>query len=161
MSIFLISLGILLTLAGIIGCMVPIIPGPPLSFCALLLLSIAYRWEVFSPQFLIATGTVTAVVTAFDYILPLIAARKFGASKLGILGSILGMIIGIIFFPPFGLLIGALLGAIFGEYIYNLNARESLRAGLGVFLGTIISIFIKLGTCGVFAFYFFRALFRQ
>ena len=90
--------------------------------------------------------------------MPLFTAKKFGASKYGIWGSILGMIVGLIFLPPFGLLIGAFLGAVAAELIFNDDMKKSLKAGLGVFIGTILSIFIKLGTSGVMAFYFIKAV---
>ncbi|MBA7647314.1 hypothetical protein ES703_55086 [subsurface metagenome] len=154
----LIGFGFIMIFAGIIGCVLPIIPGPPLSYCSLILLSLAYKWEIFSPEFLVAMGIITLTVTVFDYILPLLTAKKFGASKYGIWGSILGMIIGIVIFPPFGLLIGAFLGAVLGEFIFNIDKKKSLKAGFGVFIGTILSIFIKLGTSGVIAFYFFKAV---
>jgi hypothetical protein len=156
----LIFLGFLLVVAGIIGCVLPIVPGPPLSYCSLLLVSIARDWKAFTPRFLIIMGVLALVATALDYVIPLIFARRFGASKYGIIFSIIGMIIGIIFFPPFGLVIGAFLGAVIGEFIHNMNTRESLRAGIGVFLGTITSVFVKLGTSGVITFYFVRAVFR-
>lgn len=157
---FLIFLGFLLVIAGIIGCILPIVPGPPLSYCSLILISIARDWKVFSPRFLIIMGALSLIATLLDYVIPLIFARRFGASRYGVLFSLIGMIIGVLFFPPFGLLIGAFLGAVIGEFIYNMNTRESLRAGVGVFFGTITSIFVKLGTSGVITFYFLRAVFR-
>ena len=154
----LIVLGFLLIVIGIIGCVLPIIPGPPLSYCGMLLLSLAYNWKLFNLSFLVVMGIITVFVTALDYIIPLITAKKFGASKYSIWGSIIGMIIGIIFFPPFGLLIGAFCGAVLGELLNNMDSKKSLRAGLGVFIGTVINIFIKLGTSSVIAFYSFKAV---
>ncbi len=159
--IILIILGFILILAGIVGCVLPIIPGPPLTYIALMMLSVAYKWEAFSVTFLIVMGIITVVVTAMDYVLPLFTAKKFGASKYGIWGSILGMITGLIFLPPFGLLIGAFLGAVAAELIFNDDMKKSLKAGLGVFIGTILSIFVKLGTSGVMAFYFIKAVFAH
>lgn len=156
--IILIILGFILITAGIIGCVLPIIPGPPLTYIALIMVSLAYRWEAFSATFLIVMGVITVVVTAMDYVMPLFTAKKFGASKYGIWGSILGMIAGLILFPPFGLLIGAFLGAVAAELIFNEDMKKSLKAGLGVFIGTILSIFMKLGASGVMVFYFIKAV---
>ena len=117
----LIVLGFLLIVIGIIGCVLPIIPGPPLSYCGMLLLSLAYNWKLFNLSFLVVMGIITVFVTALDYIIPLITAKKFGASKYSIWSSIIGMIIGIIFFPPFGLLIGAFCGAVLGELLNNMD----------------------------------------
>jgi uncharacterized protein YqgC (DUF456 family) len=159
--ILLIILGFILVCAGIIGCVLPIIPGPPVVYLALIMISIARRWEAYSPGFLIVMGCVTAVVTALDYVLPLITAKKYGASKYGVWGAVLGMLLGAIFFPPFGLLIGAFLGAVGFELIFNEETRQSMKAGLGVFMGIILGIFVKLGASGVMAYFFIKAVFTS
>ncbi len=158
--VLLIVLGFLSIIAGIIGCVLPIIPGPILSYCGLIIVSLAYKWELFNVRFLVVMGVITAAVTTLDYVLPLISAKKFGASKYSIWGSLFGMIIGVILFPPFGLLIGAFIGAVLGELIFNMDTRKSLKAGIGALIGTVSSIFIKLGTSGVIAFYTFRAVIK-
>lgn len=93
-----------------------------------------------------------------DYLLPIFTAKRYGASKFGIWGSILGMILGIVLFPPFGLIIGAFLGALFGELIFNKDKRNAAKAGLGVFIGTMLGIVVKLSVSGVIAFFFVKAV---
>ncbi len=157
-TIVLIIVGFLLIFAGIVGCILPVIPGPPLSFVALILLSIAYKWRPFSPLFLTVLGIITAIATVMDYLLPILTAKRYGASKFGIWGSIIGMIIGIVIFPPYGLIIGAFLGALFGELIFNKDNRRAANAGLGIFMGTMLGIVVKLSVSGVIAFFFVRAV---
>jgi len=159
--VILVIIGFLLIIAGIVGCVLPIIPGPPLSYAGLILLSIARKWEAFSSGFLVTMGIITLVVTVLDYVMPLLTAKKYGASKFGIWGSVIGMIAGMIFFPPFGLFIGAFLGAVLGELVFSKNKKSSLKAGLGVFIGTILGIVYKLSVSGVIAFYFIRAVFAH
>jgi uncharacterized protein YqgC (DUF456 family) len=154
----LIIIGFILVIVGIVGCVLPVVPGPPLAYAALILLSIAYGWDTFSAQFLIIMGILTFAVTVMDYIMPLITAKKYGASKFGIWGSIIGMLIGLIFFPPYGLLIGAFVGAVLGELIFNKDAKRSLKAGFGVFVGTILGILLKLSATAVMAFYFIKVV---
>ena len=151
-------LGSISLLAGIIGCILPIIPGPPLAYLSLILLSIAHHWQAFSPAFLIVMGILTVVVTLLDYLLPVLMSKKKGAGKAGVWGSVLGMIAGIIFFPPFGMLIGAFVGAVAGELIFNKQNEKPLKAGWGIFLGTLLGIFTKLGLSGVIAYCFLRAV---
>ncbi len=158
--IIFISLGVVVIVLGFIGCFVPVLPGPIVSYLALIFLSIPKKWEVFTPAFLVIMGCVTIGATVIDYILPIVTSKKKGATKAGIWGSILGMVAGIFFFPPFGMLIGAFAGAVIGELIFNKDRKNALRAGWGIFVGTILSIFIKLGVSGVIAFYFFRGIFR-
>jgi uncharacterized protein len=158
--IIFVSLGVVVLALGFIGCFVPVLPGPIVSYLALIFLSIPKKWEVFTPAFLVIMGCVTIGATVIDYILPIVTSKKKGATKAGIWGSILGMVAGIFFFPPFGMLIGAFAGAVIGELIFNKDRKNALRAGWGIFVGTILSIFIKLGVSGVIAFYFFRGIFR-
>ena len=88
MALLLIITGLLLALAGIIGCILPFIPGPPLSFLSLILRSWAKGWEPFSVRFLVIMGMLTALLTVLDYLVPAGGAKKYGASRAGIWGSI-------------------------------------------------------------------------
>ena len=158
--IILVILGFVCLLAGIIGCVLPVIPGPPLSYAALILLSIAHKWEAFSPTVLIVLGAAAAAVTVLDYVIPIVTSRRKGASKAGIWGSVIGMFAGMVFFPPFGVLIGTFAGAVLGELLFSKHPDGALRAGWGVFLGTMLGIGAKLTVSGVIAFYFLRAVSR-
>ena len=156
--IVLIILGFIVLILGLIGCIIPAIPGPPLNFFALILLEIATHGNAFTTNELIFWGVLTVVVTALDYIIPVMGAKKYGATKAGVWGSILGMLIGLIFFPPFGMLVGTFLGAVGGELIAGKNSPDAIKSGWGVFIGTILGIGIKLAASGVMSFYFIKAL---
>lgn len=156
---FLIVLGVIFVIIGIIGCIIPGVAGPPFSFLALICLSIVKKWEPFSVKFLVVLGVLTVLVQALDYLLPAVGAKKYGASKYGFWGAIIGMLLGIIFVPPLGIIIGAFLGAISGEIIAGKEASKALKAGLGVFVGVIVGMLLKLILAGVMTFYFFKALF--
>lgn len=157
--IILIILGVIFLIIGIIGCIVPGLAGPPFSFLALILLSIAKRWEPFSPTFLITMAAVTIIVTALDYIVPAAGAKKYGASKFGFWGAIIGMIVGIIYLPPLGMIIGAFIGAFVGELVIGKQSSVALKASWGVFIGVMVGILLKLIASGVMTFYFIKALF--
>ncbi|MCK5204491.1 MAG: DUF456 domain-containing protein, partial [Desulfobacterales bacterium] len=107
MDAVIIVIGLILALAGMIGCILPIIPGPTFSFLALILLSWTKNWQVFSQAFLIVMGSLTVILMILDYIAPALGAKKYGASKPGLWGSAIGMIIGIFFIPPWGIIVGA------------------------------------------------------
>jgi len=160
MTILLIIIGGILVLVGIAGCVVPVLPGPPISYASLIVLSLAYKWKAFSADFLIVMGIVTAAVTVLDFILPVYLPKRYGASRYGIWGSIVGMIAGMIFFPPFGLIIGTFAGAILGELAFNKDKRVTLKAALGVLVGTVAATMLKVTASGVIGFYFFRAAIR-
>ncbi len=132
------------------------IPGPPLSYVSLILVSWAHEWEAFSPAFLVVMGVISLLVTVLDNILPVYIPRRYGATKFGVWGSALGMLAGLVLFPPLGLFIGAFLGAMLGELIFNRNKKVSLKAALGVFVGSVAAILLKLSVSGVIAVYYVR-----
>lgn len=148
MIVFYIIVGFFLTLIGVTGCILPAIPGPPLSFMALLLLSYAKDWEPFSASFLIIMGVLGALLIIVDYVIPSIGAKKYGASKYGIWFSVIGMIIGLILVPPFGVFIGAFIGAIAGELLAGKKGQTALKVGWGVFIGNMVGIGLKLAYSG-------------
>lgn len=158
-AIALIILGLLCALIGLVGCVFPVIPGPPLSFLALILLSFAKNWEPFSSTFLIIIGGLAVLVTILDYVVPVVGARKYGASKWGVWISMIGMFIGLLFFPPWGMLIGAFIGALAGELLAGKQGKKSLQAAWGVFVGNVISIGFKLAYCGAIIFFYVKEMF--
>jgi uncharacterized protein YqgC (DUF456 family) len=158
LEIVLIALGIVLTIAGLVGCVLPVLPGPPLNWLAMLLLSWARDWEPFDATELAIWGAVAAIATALDYVVPAWGAKKAGASSYGVWGSVIGMIVGMIFFPPFGMLLGALLGAVLGELLGGKSEGASLKAGVGVFLGTTFGIIIKLTASAIMTYYYVAEL---
>jgi uncharacterized protein YqgC (DUF456 family) len=157
--IVLIILGLLFALIGLVGCILPVIPGPPLSFFALIILSYAKNWEPFSSIFLIIMAGLTIVVTILDYVVPASGAKKYGASRLGVWGSIIGMLFGLFFFLPWGMLIGAIGGALAGELAAGKQGKKALRAGWGVFVGNMVSIGLKLAFSGVILFFYVKEMF--
>lgn len=159
MTIAFIILGLLCALIGLAGCILPVIPGPPLSFLALIILSFAKNWEPFSATFLIIMAALTILVTLLDYVVPVFGAKRYGASKLGVWCSVIGMFTGVFFFPPWGMLIGAFVGAMAGELLAGKEGKESLRAAWGVFVGNVVSIGLKLALSGAILFFYVKEMF--
>jgi len=123
----LIVIGFILNIIGIIGVILPALPGVVLNYSALILLYISKGQAGINIDLLIVFGLLTVLVSSLDYILPLLGAKKYGASRMGIYGSALGMIIGILFFPPFGIIFGLLIGAFLGELIAGKNQSQALK----------------------------------
>ncbi|MDA3924398.1 MAG: DUF456 domain-containing protein [Kiritimatiellae bacterium] len=140
--ILIIIAAIVISLVGVIGCVLPVLPGPVISFGAVLLVKFATDIPV-SNQFLLVTGIITALVTIIDTVLPIYMPKKFGSSTVGILGATLGLIIGL-FFPPVGFIIGPFLGALLFEYIKKRNPADAFVAGIGSFFGFMMGTVIKI-----------------
>ena len=82
MDYFLLFLGIFLALFGLIGCFIPVIPGPPLSFLSLLMFQLT-RWGGFSTTFMIVMALLAVGAVVLDYIVPALGTKKFGGTKRG------------------------------------------------------------------------------
>jgi hypothetical protein len=157
--IALVAAGLIVSLIGLAGCVLPFLPGPPLSFAALLILSLAKGWEPFGANFLIVMGVLSVAVSLLDYFFPAAGARKYGASKFGMWGSLAGMIAGLFVLSGLGVLIGGLAGAVAGELLAGKQRDQALRAGWGAFLGNLLGVGVKLALSGAMLFYYIRALF--
>ncbi|MHC4957392.1 MAG: DUF456 domain-containing protein, partial [Planctomycetota bacterium] len=151
-EVLLALLGLALQIVGIIGCVVPVMPGPPINWFGVLLLRFALpdppSWTMIA-----VLGAAAVGVTVLDYVVPARGAKKAGATRWGVWGSIFGMVVGILWFPPLGLIVGAFVGAVAGELIANRTTGESLRAGKGVLLGTLLGMLLKFAVSGVISFY--------
>jgi len=154
-SILLIIIGLLISITGLIGCIIPALPGPPLSFLSLVILELAIE-DAFSLDFFYLWGGITVAVVLLDYVLPILGAKVYRASNYGIWGSIVGMIAGIIFFPPFGMILGLFAGAVIGELIAGKKEWEALKVGSATFFASMFMIFIKLAVSGVMLYYFVK-----
>ena len=157
MEIFLIIIGLLLSIAGLAGCIFPVLPGPPLSYAALVLMAAVKH--PFSWTFMIIMGVIAAAAAVLDFILPAAGAKKYGGSGWGVWGSAAGMVIGIFFIPPWGMLIGGCAGAVAGEIIAGKKGSDVFRAGWGVFMGTAAATLVKLAASGIMFYYYVYNLF--
>ncbi len=153
-----ITIAIVISLLGILGCILPALPGPPLSFIAVLIVQYFYD-KPYTDKLIIILLIITVVVFALDYVLPLIGAKLFNASGQGITLGIIGMILGMIFFPPFGMIIGLFIGAIVGELMAGKEHSEALKVGFVSFLFTMLMMIIKLGLSGYMAYLVFSRIF--
>jgi uncharacterized protein YqgC (DUF456 family) len=133
-------------LVGVIGAVVPAIPGSSLILAAIII------WGLVSSSFvaikipLIVTGIVLLLSMAVDFLAGYIGAKKAGASKWGQIGAFVGLFLG--FFgllpalpfggPLLGMLIGPLLGAIIGEFLYQRDLGKAVKAGIGITVGTLV-----------------------
>ena len=144
MDILAVTLFVFVYLIAIAGLFVPVLPDVPLAAAGALLAGWLTGFERLglTPLLVVAGLTLLAILT--DYVAGFIGARRFGAARAGVLGSIAGSLVGLFFFPPLGFLIGALLGAVGGELLSGRVPREALRAGIGVFVGTLGGILANL-----------------
>jgi uncharacterized protein YqgC (DUF456 family) len=146
----------LLMVGGVVGCIVPFLPGPPLSYAGLLILQLKED-PPFSVQFLVIWAVIVIVVSVLDYLVPIYGTKKLGGSKYGMWGCTIGLIAGF-WLGPIGIIAGPFAGAFIGELLANSNSEQALKAAIGSFIGFVFSTLLKLVTCLVMAWYFVKAL---
>lgn len=135
--------GAVLMILGIVGCILPVLPGVVFNYAGLLCLHFTSYAE-FSLTFLIGWALVVVAVEVLDYVVPIWGTKTFGGGKKGAIGCTVGIVAGIFFFPPFGLLIFPFVGAVLGELLDDRNGKEALKAGFGAFVGFLAGTIVQL-----------------
>jgi len=156
MDYFLLIIAMLFMLTGIVGCLVPVLPGPPLSYLGLVIVHFT-RFADVSQKLFIILGIIAVAVTVLDYIVPIWGTRHFGGSKYGARGATVGLVIGL-FLGPAGIIIGPFLGAFVGELIFKDDVKYALKAGFGSLLGFMTGVGLKLAASLLMTFYFVKVL---
>ena len=143
MDIIIICVVAFILLLGIIGCFVPVMPGPPISYGALLVFHFFSSHSI-EENTLWFMAFVLIAVTVFDLWVQIYGVKKFGGTKKAVNGSIIGLIIGIFFLPPFGIIIGPFLGAFIGAKMDNPDVNKALKIALGALAGFVLGTIVKL-----------------
>ncbi|MBR7154489.1 MAG: DUF456 domain-containing protein [Paludibacteraceae bacterium] len=156
MEIFLLILAFLCMVIGIVGCIIPGLPGVPVAYVGLWIAQATDKID-FSWQMLLIWGIVTVVVSVLDYVVPAWGTKKYGGTKYGVWGSTIGVFVGL-FFGAVGVILGPLVGAILGEMISGKQFNEALRAGWGSFIGILAGTVLKLICCGLMTYALIQAL---
>lgn len=137
MTVLAIILFVVCYVVAILGVFLPMLPGVPIAAVGALLAAWLTGFQELTLVPLLVVAALVVLALVLDYVAGFVGAKRYGASRSGIWGSIIGALLGLFFFPPFGFLIGALGGAILAELLSGRQAQEALRAGVGVFVGTL------------------------
>ncbi len=156
MDILLIILGIIALLVGLAGCILPMLPGPPVSYAGMLLLHFTDMVQ-FSTTQLVVWLIIVIVIQILDYFVPLLGTKYTGGSRWGNIGCAIGTVVGL-FFLPWGIIIGPFLGAFIGEMIGGRSSSDALKSGIGSLLGFLFGTVLKLVVCLYFCVEFVIAL---
>jgi len=159
-DIFLLILGLILCLLGIVGSFSPIIPGPITSWFGLLVIHFS-KLIPFDNQFLFITFLIAALIFGLDLIIPILGLKKLGGSKKGLIGSTIGLLLGLFLAGPVGLLIGSFFGAISGEYVNNNSIKKSIKPAMGTFIGMAVGTTIKFLTSTIFLGLYFYIVYSK
>lgn len=144
-DILFIVFSFLLLVAGLIGCILPVLPGIPLSYAGLLVLQLTNAVS-FSTCQLVVWLLCVIVLQILDYVTPLLGSKYSGGTVYGNRGCVAGTILGL-FFMPWGILAGPFIGAVLGELLGGSDMQVALRAGIGSFIGFVLGTLLKVLVC--------------
>ncbi len=143
MDTFLAIIALLLALIGVAGCILPVLPGTPICYVGMILMTCT-EYSTLTKPIMITFLIVTILVSIADYLLPAWLSRRFGGSKHGARGATIGMVVGL-FLGPMGLILGPFVGAVLGEMSVNRDdTAKAVKVGFGAFLSFIVGTGIKL-----------------
>jgi uncharacterized protein len=149
----------LLFLAGIIGSIVPWVPGPLFILAGAILWAVATEFVTLGWGRLAILGALAGLTFLLDFVVGALGARCWGASRWGVVGAIVGALVGL-FFGPLGLVFGSALGAVTAELVGGSSFEGGLRSGFGAMVGLltgfVVDLLIALTMIGLFLHWVWR-----
>lgn len=133
----------MLIVAGLVGAVVPVLPGIPMIFAGIWLIARLDEYRHLGLWWLVGIALVGAVGLTMDVIAGALGAKRVGASRRAVWGAVLGTVIGLFFGLP-GLLLGPFLGAVIGELAAGNSVLRSTHVGVSAWIGLIFGTLIKL-----------------
>ena len=154
---FAILAGVLL-LVGLVGTVLPVLPGPPIAWAGLLAAHFS-NYSNLEVWILIATGIAAVFVTVIDNVFPSLMTKKAGGSKAATWGCTIGLLASF-FLGPLFILIAPFAGAFIGEMIHDSSDTErALKAAFGAFKGFLLGTGLKIITVMCFIWLFLWSIF--
>ena len=126
-SIIILIIGILLVFVGLIGLILPILPGPALIFTGLVLAAWAENFAHVGSITITILAVLAILAHAIDFMAGAFGAKKFGASRWASFGALIGAVVGV-FFGFIGVLIGPFIGAFLGEFMVKNHIQSATRS---------------------------------
>ncbi|GAA4807162.1 DUF456 domain-containing protein [Lysobacter hankyongensis] len=141
-------LAAVLIVVGLLGVILPALPGLPLVYGGMLLAAWTDGFERISVITLVVLGILTLLSLLIDFIATAMGAKRVGASRWAVVGAAVGTIAGL-FFGFVGVFVAPFIGAVVGELLYRRKMSgndlgDAAKIGLGTWLGIIFGVVVKL-----------------
>lgn len=145
--------------AGLLGTILPVLPGAPLIWAGMFLYGLLTGFTRLPWTFFLAQGIAVLFTFIIDYLASLWGTRHFGGSRVAIWGAFLGALVGGIVSGPLGIILGPFAGAIGGELLVRGNPAQALKVGLGTILGLLGGTALKFLIEAIMIIWFFLTIF--
>ncbi len=142
-TIILWTLAALLTVTGLTGLIIPVIPGPILLLAGLVMAAWAENFAFVGPVIITILTLLAILAHALDFMAGAMGVKRFGASRKAAVGAAIGAVFGI-FFGFIGILAGPFIGAVIGELSVQRNFQAAGLAGIGAWLGMMAGAAAKM-----------------
>jgi uncharacterized protein len=143
LEVVLYLLGAVALVAGVVGLVLPGLPGSPLLVAGVVLVAWGGHFQRVGWPTIVASAILGAVILAVDWIAGVLGAKAFGASRWAVIGGGVGVLAGLPFGLP-GIILGPAAGAVVFEYWKNPDFGRAMKAGLGVFVGFLVGSAVKI-----------------
>jgi len=137
-------ISLLIMLGGLAGIVLPIIPSTPVIWAGVFLYAVCDGFESISWSLLLIFAILTIVSLALDYLGGVIGAKKYGATRWGLIGSVIGGIAGFFMGGIIGLIFGPFFGAVLFELVFGKDLRGAFKSGVGTLVGFLGGVIVKL-----------------
>ena len=158
-NILLYVLSVVLMLCGLIGIFLPVVPGIPVLFIGMLVLSALGKFSLVSTGTIVVLGILATLSIASDYLSGAIGAKYSGAGILGVVGAVIGSVFGISILGPIGLILGPALGVFIFELLSRKKIKVSARSAAFTLFSTTAGIIFSIVLALVMLIIFIAALF--
>lgn len=157
MAIVLWVIGIALVIIGLVGTVLPALPGAMLIVAGLVVAAWADGFTRVGVWPLVIIGVIGAASYLVDFAAAALGAKKFGASPRAMVGAGLGTLLGLFLGLP-GIVIGPFLGAVIGELTVHRDMTKVGKAGLAAWIGFLAGMAVKVGIAFLMIAIFLSAL---
>jgi hypothetical protein len=158
MTALLWTLGVAMIAVGLVGVVLPAVPGTMLIFAGLVLGAWADGFTRVGPGTLVVLGLLAAASYGIDFAAAALGAKRLGASRRAMAGAALGTLLGLVFGLP-GLIVGPFLGALLGELTTNRDLIRAGRMGVAAWVGFAIGMAAKVAMAFLMIGIFLAAMF--
>ncbi len=136
-------LAVALIVVGVVGTVLPALPGAVLVFGGIALAAWIDGFARVSGGTLAVLAVLTVLAWAVDFAAAALGAKRAGASRLALVGAAIGTVAGV--FTGFvGLLFMPLAGAAIGEYVARGDALRAGKVGLATWVATLAGTAVKV-----------------
>ena len=143
MDIALYTLAAALIIGGLIGSVIPALPGLPMIFSGIWLTAAVDGYRHLGLWWLLIIGGLGTAGVVIEFIASTLGAKRVGASRLALWGASLGTLAGMFLGIP-GLLLGPFIGALLGELASGTSVLRSAHVGVGTWIGLLFGTLMKL-----------------